>query len=652
MNDRRRPVTARAVAIGLLCAAGLCALTPYNDYKVAATYLAGNQFPIGAIFVLFLLVLLNAPLHALRPKAAFSQGELLTVWTLILVASGIPSSGMMRYLIPHIVAPAYYSTEVNHWEYRVWGGGPDWLKFTDRAAATAFFEGYPRGQEHVPWDAWAGPLLGWFAFGALFLVASFCLANVLRRQWADNERFSFPLVALPVLLSEEPEPGRRVNALLRSPPFWVALALTTALHTVNGLHQLYPALPEIPTRLNLLDYLRTSPWDQVGQFNAHFYPIATGLAFLLPTEVSFSLWFFHLFYKFEILLCAVYNWEHPGPLGGAGQKQFHSLQCFGGAVGVALWVLWTARRHLRDVWEKATGGPGAASIDDSGEMFSYRAALIGLGAAYAGMALWLYLAGVPALLLAATLLVMTLVLLSVSYLVTQAGTLYMSPSYGSLDALGATFGTRQCDAHAWYATYRLEWMFYRDTRELLLPELLNGAKAAERGGTALRSLFRAVVAAVLLAIVVGGVASLSLPYYNGGANLMPNGWTYRSGPTRPLQLLGGAAVAPLPAVPSNLLHVLGGFAGVLGLLAARAYLGWGVHPIGFLAASSSAGHFLWVSLLLGWLAKALVMRYGGMRGYRSALPFFLGLMLGDALNAVLWIVLGYLTGTGYALTPP
>jgi hypothetical protein len=39
----------------------LCAITPYNDYKVGATYLAGNQFPVGAIFALLLLC---APVNA------------------------------------------------------------------------------------------------------------------------------------------------------------------------------------------------------------------------------------------------------------------------------------------------------------------------------------------------------------------------------------------------------------------------------------------------------------------------------------------------------------------------------------------------------------------------------------------------------------
>lgn len=646
-----RAVTARAVGLGLICAACLCAITPYNDYKVGATFLAGNQFPLGAFFVLFVLaVLVNPVLRRLTPAKAFARGELLTVWILIVVASGLPSSGMMRYLIPHLVAPHYYSNDTNHWEARVWGSLPGWLKLQDEAAADAFFTGYPRGQERVPWEAWAGPLFFWGIPALLFLVAQFCLANLLRRQWVENERFSFPLVQLPLLLTEDPPPGRGAGPLIRSGPFWLAVALTTSLHTLNGMHQLYPSLPQVRTSLSLMDYLTTPPWNQLGQFPVNLYPLVVGIAYLLSSEVAFSLWFFFLFYKAEILLGTLYNWDMPPPLGASGQKQFHSLQVFGGALGLCVWTFWTARRHLRDVWEKATGGPNAARIDDSREMFSYRASLLGLAVAYGGIGVWLYLATVPLPLVLACLLVLTLAFIVIAWLVTQAGTLYMGVSYGSIDALGATLGTAAFKPAAWFMTYRFEWIFSRDTRELMLPQVLNAAKVSEQGHLPLRPLFAALVASVAVGLVVSCVSFLSLPYMEGGANLFRNTWTVQ-GPQHALRVTGNAASVPYPFAPTNALHILGGFVGVLGLLVLRAQTSLGLHPIGFLGASASAGHMLWASVCLGWLGKTLILRYGGMGGYRRCLPFFLGLIVGDVLNAVLWIALGYATGTGYVILP-
>ena len=113
-------VTTRAVLIGVVFALLLCAFTPYNDFKVAATYIAGTQFPIGAVFVELLLVgVVNVLFRKFNPRAAFSRGELLTVWSLILVASGLPSSGMMRYFLPQIAAPHYLSDTTNNWESKV-----------------------------------------------------------------------------------------------------------------------------------------------------------------------------------------------------------------------------------------------------------------------------------------------------------------------------------------------------------------------------------------------------------------------------------------------------------------------------------------------------------------------------------------------------
>jgi hypothetical protein len=95
----------------------------------------------------------------------------------------------------------------------------------------------------------------------------------------------------------------------------------------------------------------------------------------------------------------------------------------------------------------------------------------------------------------------------------------------------------------------------------------------------------------------------------------------------------------------------GGFGVVSGLLFCRARFGFGLHPIGFLAAPVYGLHMTWFSVFWGWLAKTLFLRFGGMRGYRVALPFFLGLILGDALSATIWVVLGVITGIGYQVLP-
>jgi hypothetical protein len=45
-------------------------------------------------------------------------------------------------------------------------------------------------------------------------------------------------------------------------------------------------------------------------------------------------------------------------------------------------------------------------------------------------------------------------------------------------------------------------------------------------------------------------------------------------------------------------------------------------------------------LLIAWIIKTLLLRYGGLRAYRRALPFFLGIILGECILGSLWTLIG------------
>jgi len=46
----------------------------------------------------------------------------------------------------------------------------------------------------------------------------------------------------------------------------------------------------------------------------------------------------------------------------------------------------------------------------------------------------------------------------------------------------------------------------------------------------------------------------------------------------------------------------------------------------------------WFPCLVAWLCKGIILRYGGMKWYAGARPFFLGMVLGEFTMAVLWTV--------------
>jgi hypothetical protein len=69
---------------------------------------------------------------------------------------------------------------------------------------------------------------------------------------------------------------------------------------------------------------------------------------------------------------------------------------------------------------------------------------------------------------------------------------------------------------------------------------------------------------------------------------------------------------------------------------------WPLHPIGFLMLYTYPGTKLWLSIFIGWLAKNLILRFGGTKMYTAAKPFFLGLIVGESFAAGFWLAIGIL----------
>src|SRR5512146_1801090 len=79
----------RALAIGAAGVAALCAVTPYNDYRLHNTFLYGNHLPAGALLLFAALTLaLNPALRTHAPRWTLGRGELLLIWAMLTCGAG------------------------------------------------------------------------------------------------------------------------------------------------------------------------------------------------------------------------------------------------------------------------------------------------------------------------------------------------------------------------------------------------------------------------------------------------------------------------------------------------------------------------------------------------------------------------------------
>ena len=89
-----------------------------------------------------------------------------------------------------------------------------------------------------------------------------------------------------------------------------------------------------------------------------------------------------------------------------------------------------------------------------------------------------------------------------------------------------------------------------------------------------------------------------------------------------------------------------GFIFVIAMMALRLrFLWWPVHPIAYPLAEIWEFGFIWFPLFISWAAKSIILKYGGLRSYRRAVPFFLGLIIGEFFLGGFWGIFGLVTQT-------
>lgn len=654
------PIRARAVVLGFVLSAAICALTPFNNAYLQATPLGGGHFPLAPFFILFWLTLAVAGVNRLAPGVKILTGrELLVVWALMLLASGIAYTGLARTFFINLTAPYHFATAENRWQDVLHPLLPATWYPRHHEAVEKLYNGLAGGRQMgwlavlgaIDWRAWSQPLAVWSLFIFLSYAVMICIVNLLGRQPLENERMNFPLLRLPQMMEEALDAGR-LGRFLTNRFLLAGMLIPVGLHLINGLSFYFPQVPQIPTLVLLGHYFApTGLFAGFVKLKVFIYPAFIGFAFLAAKQISFSFWFFFLAGGLLIGVLGMLGYTIPpaalGVTFGPTLSRPEETQMIGAYAVFFIFLAWLARHHMLALVRRSLGM--AADIPAQSEWLPLPVAFWGFVIGSLGIVAWLASFGMPigaAVLLVCAFFMVTLVATRV---ICQGGLGYFTLTAAPIDGLLAFFGPRFFTPIGLVIAAVTQKVLFLDLRESLMPSLLHTrkltqatkARAVVIGGIALT-----IVAAV--AISFGAMLSLCYKY---GVRELEMDWAIRTSVSVYENLY---TLVDTPVQPGRwvLIFTLMGAAVMLVLVVCyHRFYWWPIHPIGYLTAYSSAMWTLWFSFFVGWLCNALCMRYGGVILFRRLRFFFMGLIIGDFLMGGAWAIVGLWTGTSYLVLP-
>ncbi|MBD3181651.1 hypothetical protein GF312_05115 [Candidatus Poribacteria bacterium] len=616
-------VTLRAIFIGLL-------LLPLNAYWItksevvlSITHATTLSLFFNVIFIIFVFTIINLIIKKYFPGRELSPGELLTIYVMLCIGTSLLGWDMMQILVPVMTYGTWFATPENEWADLFGSHIPEWLVVNDKDIIRGYYEGNTNFYDPEILNAWLKPILLWTGFTFVLYFTMICIVTLIRKRWTEEEKLSYPIIQLPM------EMTLNSGKFFRNKSMWLGFSIVFAIDMLHGFNRFYPFIPTFKTRFELAPLFNQHPWNAIGWLPICFYPFVIGLAYFMPLDLSFSTWFFYLFWKAQLVLRAALGFTRlSGPYLGD--------QSMGAWLGLGILSLWLSRksifRAVRSLWSRE-------KIDDSREPLPYPLAVTGVVIGFGLLVLFSRAAGMSIWVAVSFFILYFITVLAATRMRAELGPPTHDLYYGGPDRLiPALAGTRRL-GNKNLSVFTLYFWITRDYRCHAMPHQLEGFKIAERTGINSRKLLIGIMIATIFGIIVTFWSILHL-FYENGATSRVRGYA-----------LGVAAESfnrmenwmnyPTKSDPSILQQVGFGMGLTIFLMIMRRrFLGFPFHPVGFAVAGSWTMSWMWFSVFLSWMIKYALLRGGGLKQYRKGIPFFLGLMLGQFISGSIWSLVG------------
>ena len=668
-----------ALLIGFIGAIFIASCGYINDVVLGLeSFTNGQLIPIIVVGMLVLFVLLINPLLGLfNRNLALSSRELAMIILLWSASCSIPGRGLLEQFTHTMIMPFHWNKVTAGWkpnnllDYAPPEMLVDVTEENYDETVSAYIFGAPKATEQklplgeqvaqavkrVPWQAWRRPLTTWMPLVLLSALASVCLAFITFRQWSEHEFLSFPIASFNAALIER-RSGSLYPAICSSGLFWVGLVTLLVIRINNGLCVWYPDY-YIPVKLQWSLAPFSKVWPQLFkvQYGSEllrftFFPLVIAFAYFLSTEVSLTLGLSQILWVlFALPMVTVGMNLSTDWIGG-----WQGWQRAGSYIAMFCILLYTGRNYYMGLLRRAFL-PKAASDAPVDGAWAMRILIV----TYLLMIWLVWRIGLELPFAAITVTLLLLTFVVVSRISAETGLFFIQPRWTIFGLLVAGLGSYAFPPQAIVTCGFVCVMLCIDQCQSFMPFVTNGLKLCERSKVNTAGASVASIAMYTVACIAAVFAILVAVYEFGGPITM--NWGYQRVPTMPfrpaltevmnLKALGTLASATTEPWWQRLSMIqpkeyfVGAF--VFGIVAVWFFSflrlripKWPLHPVMFLLWATYPMSMTTHSMLIGWLLKKCVLRFGGIKMAKNLRPFMIGVIAGEVLSAVIFMIVGFI----------
>ena len=614
-------MTKRAFILGLLLSIVAAIWPAWSEYIIRSSRADYAQLSVAILIPFLVLIVVNSTLS--RKGRGLAASELILIVSMGMIAALAQGEWVVGFFLGTITSPAYFATAENGWAEALLTTLPRWSIIADRHAATGFYEGLPF-RAAFPWSDWWPPLLWWGGFLLAFFLANLCVVVIFRRQWMDYERLPYPIAVGLLEMTGQGDERGTLTLLFRNRLFWIGFGITSFFFVWDQVAWFSELLPEIdPQRDRIITLARGFP---DVRFSPN--PMAMAFSWFVKSEVLFSIWAFHLLMVLQVGIMTRFGLEM-----GAYDPwdSFHvgvGWQSFGGLIVFVAWGLWIARDHLAAVIRQAFWQTN--EIDDTEELMSYRTAVFLFIASALFSATFLWQCGLSFGPLLTFWGATVVCYLGFARIIVETGLVFLRTPITSQAFTWRLFGIPGIDP-ASATALGLTYTFFADGKTLFITTL---AHIPRLGLAVDREERRRLPAAVTTALIAGLVAVGTYTIYHGYYGVGTLNFaspSYNGGNADSAWGITAARIRS-SGMKTDWRRITFLFAGAVFTACLYGiryrFPRFSLNPIGFAISGSNILRSSITSVFLIWLAKNLIIGFGGPERYRRATPFIMGMLLG------------------------